>query len=158
MTTETATFAAGCFWHVQESFDKLKGVESTIVGHTGGKAENPTYQNVCSWITGHVEAVEIKFNQKIIRYKQLLDTFWKIHDSTTKDRQGLDIGRQYNSVIFYHNEEQKEIAEKSKKGVQNLTDKKIVAEIKKAQRFWKAEEYHQKYFENISLAGGRRHM
>lgn len=147
MKTETATFAAGCFWGIQESFDRLEGVESTIVGYIGGKTKSPTYQKVCSGKTGHVEAVQIKFNPKIISYKGLLDVFWKIHNPTTKDRQGLDIGRQYNSVIFYHSKGQKKIAEESKKDVQKRTKGKIVTGIKKAGKFWEAEEDHQKYFE-----------
>ena len=151
MKTETATFAAGCFWHIQESFDKLNGVKSTMVGYIDGKVKEPVYRNVCSGNTGHVEAVQVVFNPKIISYNQLLDTFWKIHNPTTKDRQGLDIGKQYNSVIFYHNAKQKKIAEESKKEVQRLMDRKIVTEIKKAPKFWPAEEYHQKYYEKERL-------
>lgn len=147
MKTEVAIFAAGCFWQIQESFDKTKGVIKTRVGYIGGKVKNPNYQNVCSGKTGHVEATEITYNPKIVSYEKLLEIFWNIHNPTTKDRQGLDIGTQYNSVIFYHNLKQKKLAENSKKELQKKTDRKIVTQIKPAKDFWKAEEYHQKYIQ-----------
>ena len=141
---ETATFGAGCFWWVEESFRKLKGVISTEVGYSGGKTKNPSYEEVCSGETGHAESARIKFDPSIISYEKLLDVFWRIHDPTTLNRQGPDLGKQYRSVIFYHNKEQKETAEKSKA---NLEKKgmKIVTEIVPATDFYKAEEYHQKY-------------
>lgn len=145
MKTERAIFAAGCFWRPENTFAKMGGVVSTRVGYIGGRTEEPTYANVCSGNTGHVEAVEVTFNPKEISYEHLLDVFWRIHDPTTKDRQGPDIGSQYNSVIFYLNENQKKVAEASKKKQQKKTGREIVTEIKKAPKFYKAEEYHQKY-------------
>ena len=115
---EKATFGAGCFWGIEKAFAKTKGVVKTKVGYSGGKVKNPTYEKVCSGKTGHVESVEIIFNPSKISYDELLDIFWKIHNPTTKNRQGLDIGTQYNSVIFYHNEKQKALAESSKKEIQ----------------------------------------
>lgn len=144
---EKATFGAGCFWNIEEAFVKTKGVVETRVGYAGGKVKNPTYGKVCSGKTGHVEAVEVIFDTDKISYEELLNIFWKIHNPTTKDRQGLDIGTQYNSVIFYHNPKQKVLAKSSKKEIQKKSDKKIVTKIKKASNFWYAEEYHQKYIE-----------
>ena len=144
---EKATFGAGCFWNIEEIFAKTKGIIKTKVGYIGGKTKNPTYEKVCSGKTGHVEAVEVIFDKDKISYDGLLDIFWKIHNPTTKNRQGLDIGTQYNSVIFYYNKKQKEVAEKSKKEIQKKSKKEIVTQIKKASDFWKAEEYHQKYIE-----------
>src|SRR3989304_51627 len=129
--TEKAIFAAGCFWHPEEIFDKTLGVISTKVGYTGGKKKNPTYANVCSGATGHVEAVEVAFNPEKISYKELLEVFWNIHDPTTKNRQGPDVGSQYNSAIFYMNEKQRKSALKSKSERQKKTDRKIVTMIKK---------------------------
>jgi len=142
---EKATFGAGCFWNIEEIFAKTKGVIKTKVGYIGGKVKNPTYEKVCSGKTGHIEAVEVIFDKDKISYDELLDIFWKIHNPTTKNRQGLDIGTQYNSVIFYCNKKQKEVAKKSKKEIQKKSKKEIVTQIKKASDFWKAEEYHQKY-------------
>jgi len=145
MKTERATFAAGCFWHIEEVFEGVPGNISTRVGYTGGKMKDPIYANVCSGITGHVESVEVTFNPEKISYEKLLDIFWNIHDPTTKDRQGPDVGSQYNSVIFYHNESQRRAAMKSKAERQKQMNKKIVTHIKKVTKFWQAEEYHQKY-------------
>lgn len=147
MKTEKATFAGGCFWHIEEIFDKFPGVISTRVGYIGGKMKNPAYENVCSGATGHVEATEITFNLEKISYEKLLDVFWNIHDPTTKDRQGPDIGSQYNSAIFYHNQSQKKAALKSKQEKQRHMPGKILTKIRKAGKFWQAEEYHQKYYE-----------
>lgn len=144
---EVATFAAGCFWHIQEVFDKIPGILKTRVGYIGGKIKNPTYQNVCSGVSGHIEAIELIFNPAKISYEKLLDVFWNLHNPTTKDRQGFDIGKQYNSVIFYHNLTQKKFAEKSKREREKEIGEKIVTKIKRASKFWQAEEYHQKYFE-----------
>jgi len=148
---EKATFAAGCFWGVEAAF-QVKGVVSTTVGYTGGKTENPTYEQVCTGKTGHAEAVEIVFDPTKISYSELLKIFWKIHDPTTPNKQGPDIGTQYRSAIFYHNKKQKEEAEKSKKEVQKRLKEKIVTEIIPAPTFYKAEEYHQKYFEKKGLS------
>ena len=147
MKTGKATFGAGCFWNIEDVFEKTKGIVKTKVGYSGGKLKNPSYEKVCTGKTGHVEAVEVIFDKDKISYENLLNIFWKIHNPTTKNRQGLDIGTQYNSVIFYHDAKQKALAESSKKEIQKKSDKKIVTKIKKAINFWHAEEYHQKYIE-----------
>ncbi|MBI4145501.1 peptide-methionine (S)-S-oxide reductase MsrA [Candidatus Woesearchaeota archaeon] len=147
MKTELATFAAGCFWHVQWSFDQVKGVVSTRVGYTGGHTVNPSYDDVCSDATGHAEAVEITFDPSKVSYGQLLDVFWKEHDPTTPNRQGPDVGSQYRSAIFYHNDSQRKTAERSRDAHQKTSDKRIVTEIVKSGPFYAAEEYHQKYFQ-----------
>ena len=121
------------------------GVEKTTVGYTGGETKNPTYEQVCTGKTGHAEAVQIIYNPKIITYEQLLETFWMIHDPTQKNRQGPDIGTQYRSAIFYHNQEQKHMAEESKKQKEKYLEVKIQTEITLAKEFYPAEEYHQKY-------------
>jgi peptide-methionine (S)-S-oxide reductase len=146
---EKATFAAGCFWGVEESFRQLKGVISTTVGYTGGHFVNPTYENVCSGKTGHAEAVEIEYDPKVISYNQLLDVFWKAHDPTTKNRQGPDIGYQYRSAIFFHNPEQETAAKASKEKLDKSGryKNKIVTEIVPAKEFYLAEEYHQHYYQ-----------
>ena len=143
-----ATFGAGCFWHVEDLLSKTKGVTSTAVGYIGGKLPNPTYEEVCTDKTGHAEAVEVEFNPDEISYEELLDVFWQNHNPTTLNRQGPDVGNQYRSAIFYHDETQKEIAEKSKQSLENsksFTDP-VVTQIVPAPVFYKAEEYHQKYF------------
>lgn len=144
---EKATFAAGCFWGVEAKFRKLYGVKSTQVGYTGGHKENPTYEEVCSDSTGHAEAVEITFESEKISYQQLLEVFWDIHNPTTPDRQGVDVGSQYRSAIFFHNKEQEKLAFESKKELEKsgIFDTPIVTEILPASKFWRAEEYHQKY-------------
>jgi peptide-methionine (S)-S-oxide reductase len=144
---EKAIFAAGCFWHVQDVFSKIPGIIKTTVGYTAGKIKNPTYEQVSYGKTGHVEAIEIIFDSDKIKYEKLLETFWKIHDPTTLNRQGADIGTNYRSAIFYFNEKEREIAEKSKQEIQKKYDKPIVTEITKAKTFYPAEEYHQKYLE-----------
>ena len=145
---ETATFAAGCFWGVEDTFMKKKGVKTTSVGYTGGNFSNPTYEDVCTDKTGHAEAIQLRFDPKEVSYEELLDLFWSIHDPTTKNRQGPDIGSQYRSTIFYHTAEQEKIAKKSK---QDLDDSKfqnkIVTEIVPATTFYPAENYHQKYYQ-----------
>jgi len=145
---ETATFAAGCFWGVEDTFMKKKGVKATSVGYTGGNFSNPTYEDVCTDKTGHAEAIQLRFNPREVSYEELLDLFWSIHDPTTKNRQGPDIGSQYRSTIFYHTAEQEYIAKKSK---QDLDDSKfqnkIVTEIVPATTFYPAENYHQKYYQ-----------
>jgi len=145
---EKATFAMGCFWHPQRVFDKVKGVSKTEVGFMGGKHySNLTYEQVCSGNTGHAEIIQITFNPKIVSYESLLKVFWKEHNPTTINRQGLDIGDQYRSVIFCHNEFQKLAALKSLKEEQKKLKNPIVTLIQKSGKFYKAEEYHQKYFE-----------
>ena len=152
LKTETATFAAGCFWHVEEAFGKVEGVIGTMVGYTGGKMKNPTYKAVCSDETGHAEAVHIEFDPKVVSYEGLLDVFWKIHDPTQLNRQGLDVGTQYRSAIFYHNEKQKKAAIISKEKQQKKLKNKIATQIAPIKDFYKAEEYHQKYFEKNKVA------
>lgn len=151
---EKATFAAGCFWHVEEAFRHLKGVLSTTVGYTGGTTKNPTYEDVCTDTTGHAEVVEVTFDPNKVSYEELLTVFWDVHDPTTKNRQGPDIGNQYRSAIFYHTEEQKKQAEQSKKNLEKTGKykKKIVTEITQATTFYPAEEYHQQYLQKHGLA------
>ncbi len=143
-----ATFGAGCFWHVEDLLGKTKGVKSTQAGYTGGQLSNPTYEQVCTDNTGHAEAVEVEYDPDEISYEQLLDVFWNNHNPTTLNRQGPDMGIQYRSAIFYHDEEQKTTAEKSKQSldVSEKYEDPIVTEIVPATTFYKAEEYHQKYF------------
>jgi len=141
-------FGAGCFWGVEYNFSKVKGVNEVVSGYSGGKTNNPTYEQVCSNTTEHAEVVLIDYNSDIVSYDTLLNVFWDKHDSTTLNRQGPDVGTQYRSAIFYFTEAQKEIAKKSLKYKQNIFgDKKIVTQITEAKDFWLAEEYHQKYFE-----------
>lgn len=147
---EIATFAAGCFWGVEDAFMKTKGVKSTRVGYTGGKLTNPTYEDVCTDTTGHAEAIQIKYDPKEISYKELLELFWSIHNPTTKNRQGPDIGTQYRSSIFYHTAKQEKIAKEVKQELDNSKyQNKIVTEIVPASIFYPAEDYHQKYYQKI---------
>lgn len=146
--TETATLAGGCFWCLEAVFQRLKGVISVQSGYTGGKSENPSYEDVSEGGTGHVEAVQITFDPSIISFEQLLDVFWHLHDPTTKDRQGNDVGPQYRSAIFYQSEEQKKIAEHSKR---ELDKSKVypadsVTEIEAYTKFYPAEKYHNDYY------------
>ena len=147
MKTETATFAAGCFWGVEEAFRKLDGVAETAVGYMGGHFKNPSYEDVCTDETGHAEVVQVKYDPSKISYEKLLDTFWNLHDPTTLNRQGPDIGTQYRSAIFFHTKEQEAIAKKSKEKIDKSAKfkGKVVTEIAPASDFYKAEEYHQKY-------------
>lgn len=153
--TEKATFAAGCFWGVEDTFRKLDGVVDTMVGYTGGSTDEPTYREVCSGRTGHAEAVEIEYDPGKISYGQLLTMFWRIHDPTQLNRQGPDRGTQYRSAIFVHNENQAKQAEKSRE-LENNSGKhrgEVVTEIAPAGDFWKAEEYHQQYVEKNGYGG-----
>ncbi|MEM3078446.1 MAG: peptide-methionine (S)-S-oxide reductase MsrA [Nitrososphaerales archaeon] len=143
---ERATLGAGCFWCIEAVFQRIKGVKSVISGYSGGKVENPTYEEVCSGKTGHAEVVQITFDPKVISYGEILDIFWKVHDPTSLNRQGQDEGTQYRSIILYHDEEQKRIAEKSKAEVSKNFDKPIVTEIRPLTEFYKAEDYHQDYY------------
>ena len=149
-----ATFGAGCFWHVEDLLAKTKGVKSTKVGYTGGQLPNPTYEEVCTDRTGHAEAVEVEFDPEEISFEELLDVFWNNHNPTTLNRQGPDVGIQYRSAIFYHDEKQKEIAEKSKQSLSESGkyDNPVVTEIVPAPTFYDAEEYHQKYFKKHGLS------
>jgi peptide-methionine (S)-S-oxide reductase len=147
---EIATFAAGCFWGVEDAFMKAKGVKSTRVGYTGGSLLNPTYEDVCTDKTGHAEAIQLEYDPKEISYEELLELFWSIHNPTTKNRQGPDIGTQYRSSIFYHSSEQEKIAKQLKQELDNSKyQNKIVTEIVPASKFYSAEEYHQKYYQKI---------
>ena len=145
-----AIFAAGCFWGIEKKFDLTKGVTKVEVGYTGGKTQDPTYEQVCYEETGHAEAVRINFDEKIITYKELLNIFWFCHNPTTLNRQGPDIGTQYRSAIFYLSEKQKTEAEESKKIMnETIFNNKIVTEITKFDVFYLAEEYHQKYLKKL---------
>ena len=151
---EKATFAAGCFWGVEAEFRRLKGVTSAQVGYTGGSTDDPTYKQVCSDRTGHAEAVELEYDPAQISYDDLLKTFWAMHDPTTMNRQGPDIGSQYRSAIFYHTPQQEAAAKKSRDALaaSGKFKRPIVTEIKPATKFWRAEEYHQRYFEKNGMA------
>jgi peptide-methionine (S)-S-oxide reductase len=153
---EIAMFAAGCFWGVESTFRKVKGVEFTQVGYTGGTQENPTYKEVCTENTGHAEAVEIIFNPAVVPYEKLLELFWALHDPTTLNKQGPDIGTQYRSAIFYHNAEQRNVAIASKINLEKSRgyNGKIVTQILPAGAFYRAEEYHQQYFDKMGTDGG----
>ncbi|MEL0107555.1 MAG: peptide-methionine (S)-S-oxide reductase MsrA [Rhodospirillales bacterium] len=151
---EKATFAAGCFWGVEHTFRQVPGVTKTQVGYIGGTTDNPTYEEVCSKTTGHAEAVELEYDPDQVTYTKLLGIFWGLHDPTTKDRQGPDIGTQYRSAIFPHNDAQKKQAEVALKALDESGQFRdpIVTQIEPTARFWPAEEYHQQYFEKM----GRR--
>jgi peptide-methionine (S)-S-oxide reductase len=143
------TFAAGCFWGVEDAFRQVPGVTSTTVGYTGGTAKNPNYKEVCTGRTGHAEAVDVEFDPEQVSYLELLAVFWKSHDPTTMNRQGPDVGTQYRSAIFYHDAEQEEEARASKSVLEkdHVFNRAIVTEILPAGEFYRAEEYHQQYFE-----------
>ena len=147
---QVATFGSGCFWCTEAIFERLNGVVKVESGYAGGTVKNPTYEEVCSGTTGHAEVTQITYDPKIITYDELLEVFWKTHDPTTLNRQGNDVGTQYRSVIFYHNEEQKELAEKYKKELDKsgAWDNPIVTEISPVTNFYPAEGYHQDYYEN----------
>ncbi|MFB5630275.1 MAG: peptide-methionine (S)-S-oxide reductase MsrA [Nitrosopumilaceae archaeon] len=151
-----ATFAAGCFWGVEELFSQIKGVESTQVGYTGGHTDNPTYNDVCSGTTGHAEAIQIEYDPSVVSYEELLMIFWNNHNPTTINQQGPDVGEQYRSAVFFHNQEQEVLAKKLKEELQNAAikkfGKKIVTKIVPIKKFFKAEEYHQKYLAKNNLA------
>ena len=142
-----ATFGAGCFWGVEAAFRQLEGVTATRVGYAGGTLENPTYEDVCSHMTGHAEVVEVTYDPEHVSYEQLLDVFWHKHDPTQLNRQGWDIGDNYRSVVFFHDEEQREAVERSKVQEQASRRAPIVTQIEPAQTFYEAEDYHQQYLE-----------
>ena len=146
--TELATYGGGCFWCVEAIFQRLDGVKSVTSGYAGGKNENPTYEDVCSGTSGHAEVIQIEFDPKKISYQSLLDVFWLAHDPTTLNRQGADKGTQYRSIILYHSQLQKQIAEASRKAAASQFKDPIVTEIVPLTKFYKAEKYHQNYFNN----------
>jgi peptide-methionine (S)-S-oxide reductase len=150
---DTATFGAGCFWCVEAVFQNLKGVQSIISGYSGGSVPNPTYKQVCDGTTGHAEACQIMYDPKEISYTELLEVFWKTHDPTTLNQQGNDVGTQYRSAIFYHNEEQRKLAEHYKKELDasGAFDAPIVTEIVPYKNFYKAEAYHQNYYNDNTM-------
>ncbi len=153
-----AMFGAGCFWGVEEEFRKVPGVLETAVGYAGGKTDNPTYEDVCSDETGHAEVVEVDYDPAKVSYDQLLEVFWNNHNPTTLNRQGPDVGTQYRSAIFFHTPEQQAAAKASKARLETSGrfQRPIVTEITPASRFWRAEEYHQRYFEK--RGGGSCHV
>ncbi len=153
-----ATFGAGCFWGVEEEFRKVPGVRNTAVGYSGGSLQHPTYEDVCSDATGHAEVVEVDYDPEKVSYDRLLDVFWNGHNPTQLNRQGPDVGSQYRSVIFFHSPEQKAAAQASKEGLEKSGrfPRPIVTKIEPAEPFWRAEEYHQRYFEK--RGGGSCHV
>jgi len=148
MLLERATFGGGCFWCVEAVFERIPGVRSVVSGYAGGHTESPTYKEVCAGDTGHAEVVQIEFDPKQVSYEQLLDWFWHAHDPTTLNRQGNDVGTQYRSVIFYHDDAQKITAEKSKTAAASRFSRPIVTEVRPLPQFYKAEGYHQDYYRN----------
>lgn len=148
MRLAKATLAAGCFWCTEAIFKRLKGITSVIPGYTGGRRKNPTYQEVSLGTTGHAEAIQIKFDPNIISYEKLLEVFFKLHDPTTLNRQGPDVGTQYRSVIFYHDDQQRKTAQKSKRQAQKIYQNPLLTEIIPFKKFYPAENYHQNYYEN----------
>ncbi len=152
---ETAIFGAGCFWGVEAAFRQLKGVRDAACGYSGGTVENPTYEQVCSDATGHAEVVEVRFDPAVVTYDELLNAFWKMHDPTQVNRQGPDYGSQYRSVIFYKSEAQKKAAEDSRSELERSgrLRQPVATQIQPAGKFWRAEEYHQRYYEKHGLKG-----
>ena len=154
-STETATFGAGCFWCVETAYSRLKGVHRAISGYMGGSIPNPSYRDVCTGVTGHAEVVQVTFDPASISYTELLDLFWKIHDPTSLNRQGADIGTQYRSAVFVHSATQEKLTLQSRESVQKslFPDKPIVTEIVPATEFYQAEDYHQDYYRRNPHAG-----
>lgn len=148
---ETATLGTGCFWCTEAIFQSLKGVHSVVSGYSGGHVEDPAYEEVCSKTTGHAEVVRIEYDPEVISYEELLEVFWRVHDPTTPNRQGNDVGPQYRSAIFYHDEKQKEVAERSftETEASDLWPDPLVTEIAPLTNFYPAEDYHQKYYERV---------
>ncbi|MCX7824856.1 MAG: peptide-methionine (S)-S-oxide reductase MsrA [Verrucomicrobiae bacterium] len=151
--TQLATLGGGCFWCLDAVFRTVPGVKTVTCGYSGGQTDNPTYEQVCTKTTGHAEVVQIEFDPAQVSYEKLLELFWKIHDPTTRNRQGADVGPQYRSVIFHHNEAQRLAAEKSKQQAQKRFAAPIVTEIAPLTKFWPAEDYHQDYFRKNPTAG-----
>lgn len=155
MATETATLAGGCFWCLEAVYQQLKGVEKVVSGYAGGHVANPSYQAVCTGTTGHAEVVQVTYNPDVVSYRDLLDVFFTIHDPTTLNRQGNDVGTQYRSAIYYHTPEQKEIAEQTIKDVtaEGVWDNPIVTEVEPLDVFYPAEDYHHNYYVNNPYQG-----
>jgi peptide-methionine (S)-S-oxide reductase len=153
MTTETATLAGGCFWCTEAVFRRLRGVKAAVPGYSGGHVPNPTYEAVCSGTTGHAEAVQVTFDPEVISFRTLLDVFFKLHDPTTLNRQGEDVGTQYRSAIFYHDESQKQAAEEAIREVDasGYYKDRVVTEVTPFQAFYPAEQYHVDYYERNRL-------
>ena len=149
---QNATFGAGCFWGVEETFRHLKGVASTAVGYMGGTLPNPTYEDVCNHRTGHAEVVQVEYDPAQVAYEELLKVFWENHDPTTLNRQGPDVGSQYRSAIYFHGPEQESVATASRDAEQRTLARPIVTEITPASAFYRAEEHHQRYFEKRGRA------
>ena len=145
---QTATLAGGCFWCLEAVYDEIKGVHSVASGYAGGHMDNPTYRAVCNGDTGHAEVVQVHFDPNVVSYRDLLNVFFAIHDPTTLNRQGADVGTQYRSAIFYHDDEQKKIAEEliQDLNAQKIWDRPIVTQVEKLDKFYIAEDYHQEYF------------
>lgn len=152
-TREKATLAGGCFWCLEAVYKRITGVQEVVSGYAGGHVANPTYKEVCTGQTGHAEVVQIEYDPTVISFEQILDLFWEAHDPTTLNRQGADVGTQYRSAIFYHNEEQRSAAEKSKSKAQEEFSDPIVTEISELEVFYPAEEYHQDYYDLNPQAG-----
>jgi peptide-methionine (S)-S-oxide reductase len=150
--TQKATFGAGCFWGVEAAFRKVEGVVDVTVGYSGGTLENPSYGDVCTGTTGHAEVVEVEYDPSMVSYEELLEVFWENHNPTTLNRQGPDVGTQYRSAIFFHTPEQEATARVSKERAQERFKNPIVTEIAPVSEFYRAEEYHQQYFEKHRLA------
>lgn len=153
MATETATLGGGCFWCLEAVYQELKGVQHAESGYTGGNVPNPTYEQVCDGTTGHAEVVRIEFDPAVVSYREILEIFFTIHDPTTLNRQGNDVGTQYRSVIYYHSPEQQEIARQVIACMATVWDAPIVTELSPAQTYYKAEDYHQNYFRQHPLQG-----
>jgi peptide-methionine (S)-S-oxide reductase len=152
MSTEKATFGAGCFWQVEVEFRNTPGVTDVAVGYSGGNVDNPTYEQVCRDDTGHAEVVEVTFDPDEVSYELLLEKFFELHDPTQRDRQGPDVGRQYRSAVFFHSPEQEKAAIAAKEAEQTKHRSEVVTEISPAKPFWPAEDYHQRYLEKRGLA------
>ena len=150
--TEKATFGAGCFWGIEAAFRKVDGVLEATSGYSGGRVKDPSYGDVCTGTTGHAEVVEVEYDPSKVSYEELLEVFWSSHDPTQLNRQGPDVGTQYRSAIFYHTPEQEATARASKEKAQERFKKPVVTEITPASEFYRAEEYHQRYFEKNRLA------
>jgi peptide-methionine (S)-S-oxide reductase len=153
-TTEKATFGAGCFWQVESTFRELDGVVDTAVGYEGGHVDNPTYEQVCSGTTGHVEVCQVEYDPSRVSFEELVEKYFQLHDPTQLNRQGPDIGYQYRSVIFAHSDQQAEVARRVIERIQPRFSQPIVTEIEPAQPFWRAEEYHQCYLEKRHSGAG----
>ncbi len=156
--TEIAVFGAGCFWCIEAALEQMRGVSDVVSGYMGGASENPTYREICGGNSGHAEVVQATFDPDVTRFENLLEGFWKVHDPTTLNRQGADVGTQYRSAIFVHSPTQREIAERSKATIQRVCKDPVVTEISDASTFWPAEAEHQDYYRNNKSAGYCRVM